>query len=307
MSEHPHVTTAREDSVLPAVVRGLVNHTILSRDTVVTGARVYRRDVVLSKGFPRGVVRCVTGRGRKEDGKGMIREFSMRSRFRLLHKVKNAGCDFFCMVTLTYPREFPCSGSQTKHHFKNFRMRLLRKFPEVQGVWFLEFQRRGAPHYHVLLSLKLWELGDLVEKVRMHNKLGVRKFRTVDWVQDLISQWWYEIVGSGDSKHLRAGAALEVIEEGEGALRYAACHASKPHQKKVPDGFSDVGRFWGVIGKVEVPCLDIQPASTEEIFEKFGAAAMSNRGRVKKYLWDASELFLSGEEKQDCEKENENE
>jgi len=286
-----HELAADAGEARAAVTRGLVNHTISVRDTVVTGARVYRRDVVLSKGFPKGVNRCKNGRAGEDGSGGAIKEFSMRSRFRLLHTVKNADCDFFCMVTLTYPAEFPCTGPQTKRHLQNFRLRLLRKWPTIGGVWFLEFQRRGAPHYHVLLTLKLWEMGELVERERRHNKLGARKYRTIEWVQDLLSSWWYEIVSSGDLRHLRAGTAVEVIEEEQGALRYAACHAAKPHQKKVPEGFADVGRFWGVIGGIKATCLDIQPADTEAIFEKLGAAAMSNKGRVKKYLWDASGEF----------------
>ncbi|MCX6972258.1 MAG: hypothetical protein NTV93_19195 [Verrucomicrobia bacterium] len=275
-----------------AVTLGLVNHTIFSHDTPVLGVRVFRRDVVCRKEFPAGIVRSKHGRAGADGTKdGTIKEFSFRSRYNLLHTVKNCDTDFFCMVTLTYPAKFPCSGPLTKKHLKLFKKRLQHRWPGVRGVWFLEFQRRGAPHYHVLLSLKLWDLGPLVEKTRRHNKLGVRKFRTCDLVQDLLSRWWYEIVNSGDAKHLRAGVAVEVIEEEAGALKYAACHAAKPHQKTVPPDFADVGRFWGVVGDVVASCVEVQEADAHRIFELLGVDALSKKGRVKKYLWDASEAF----------------
>ncbi|MFA7345701.1 MAG: hypothetical protein WC003_15485 [Terrimicrobiaceae bacterium] len=221
----------------------------------------------------------------------MITEFSEQSRYRLLHTVKNADCDFFCMVTLTYPAQWESDGRKVKLHLRAFIERMRRKWPAIDGVWFLEFQKRGAPHFHLLLSLKLWEMGLLVERTRLHNKLGKRQYRTVAGVQEMLSLWWFEIVGSGDKKHLLAGCAAEVIEEAEGALRYAASHAGKPHQKKVPENYRNVGRFWGVIGGVKASCLDSKSSDAAEIFSKLGVSAMSNKGRVKKYLWDASGLF----------------
>ena len=255
----------------------------------VDSVRVFRRDVLVCKRLPSGVVPGKNGMGGE---RGVITEFTEKSRYRLLHTMKNADCDFFCMVTLTYPAEWSNDGLRVKKDLWAFRKRLLRKWPGIGGVWFLEFQRRGAPHFHLMLSLKLWEVGPLVERVRVHNKLGKRKFRTVAFVQEMLSEWWFEIVGSGDKKHLRAGCAVEVIEEEEGALRYAATHASKPHQKKVPENYQNVGRFWGVLGGVKASCLDVQACDAAAIFGKLGVEAMSNKGRVKKYLWDASGRFL---------------
>lgn len=272
----------------PLAVSRLVSHSIAARDMSVSTIRLYRRDVVVTKSLPRGVAVGTYGMG---GIRGVIGEFSQKAMYRLRHTVFNASCTFYCMATLTYPKDWDKNGRTVKKHFKAFKMRIVRKYSTIQGVWFLEFQKRGAPHFHILLSLKLHELGPLVERTRRHNKLGVRTYRTVGHVQDMFSQWWFDIVGSGDLKHLRAGVALEMIEEEDGALRYTACHASKPHQKKVPEGYRDVGKFWGVIGGVEVPCHDIQPADAERIFATLGIDAMSSKGRVKKYLWDASALF----------------
>lgn len=39
--------------------------------------------------------------------------------------------------------------------------------------------------------------------------------------------------------------AWEAVREKDGAKRYALKYSLKPHQKKVPKQYQDVGRFWG--------------------------------------------------------------
>jgi hypothetical protein len=60
---------------------------------------------------------------------------------------------------------------------------------------------------------------------------------------------WYECVGSGDEKHLRAGVQLDYFRTGRaGTISYASKYARKQEQKTVPDEFKEIGRFWGVSG-----------------------------------------------------------
>ena len=293
MAEEFHAIATDAAAGRAVAVRGLVNHCILQQDMPVSGVSVFRRDVKIRKRLPSGVV---VGRNGTGGQRAQITEFSMQSRYRLLHTCKNCNADFASMITLTYPADFPSDGKTVKLHLEEFRRRLLRKFPGILGIWFLEFQRRGAPHFHILLSLKIWELGPLVERKRHLKKLGTKIFRTVESLQDWASKAWFKIVGSGDEKHLRAGVAWEVIEEEDGALRYAACHAAKPHQKKVPKDYSDVGRFWGVVGPLKVEPLAILPADTEMVIDRVFVDSISRRGRVKKYLWDAAPLFLPSQQ-----------
>ena len=73
-------------------------------------------------------------------------------------------------VTLTYPEFFP-SGIDSKRNLKALLKRFKRRWPECSGVWRLELQQRGAPHYHLLLfnlpyvphgTLREW-WGDIIE------------------------------------------------------------------------------------------------------------------------------------------------
>jgi hypothetical protein len=95
-------------------------------------------------------------------------------------------------------------------------------------LWFLEFQQRGAPHFHILTD---WPLPkNRGNKVLWYSRIAKR---------------WYDIVDSGDEKHLQAGTRTETLRSKEGGARYAVKYAQKMKQKKVPQGYEDVGRFWG--------------------------------------------------------------
>lgn len=154
-----------------------------------------------------------------QKGRSKVDGLSEGSLKRLQFVASNTLVNFSHMVTLTYPAEFPTNGREVKKHLNTFLQRLRRR--NISYLWFLEWQRRGAPHFHVLIS----HLGDLSTKS--------------------ISEAWYKIVGSGDEKHLRAGTNLKRMTKSDGGKRYAVKYASKRYQKWVPEGFTNVGRLWG--------------------------------------------------------------
>lgn len=168
-----------------------------------------------------------------------ITGFSNRSRARMMYRISTldwAGRKGVPeMVTLTYPREFPTDGRLVKQHLEAFRKRWHRKFGEPpSGVWKLEFQRRGAPHVHLYVFRPV---------------MGWRVFLT--WARDV----WAEIVGSGDPLHREFGvrvdrqfvAAARSVRKLAGYFaKHNAKDTTKHYQNEVPDGFANVGRFWGV-------------------------------------------------------------
>lgn len=151
---------------------------------------------------------------------GKVKEFSYKSRKHLAFVAQNTEARFDRMITLTYPRVYPLSGRTIKKHL-NTLLQWLRRREIDSYLWFLEFQKRGAPHYHILI-----EGGEYIDK------------------GDL-AQRWYEIVGSGDKRHLVAGTRIESERVKGGLHRYAVKYAQKMHQKNVPVCFEDVGRLWG--------------------------------------------------------------
>lgn len=126
---------------------------------------------------------------------------------------------------VTYPSEFPLDGKIFKKH-----LILLKKWFHRHGVdvlfWYVEFQRRGAPHIHFYLSS------------------GVDKIS--------FSKFWYKVVGSGDLLHLVSGTHISVIRNREKMSSYCIGHVGKTAQKTVPKNFINVGRFWGCTNKAVV-------------------------------------------------------
>lgn len=177
------------------------------------------------------IVRClVRGGTQSQVGGGArkaITKWSDKSRRACETHIRNVPAGSIkAFLTLTYPDSFPADGKLVKRHLDNLKKWLARR--GVAGIWFLEFQRRGAPHYHVFLDR--WIPG------------GV----------EAVAVAWDRIVNSGDPKHLdwhlgklSGRPCLEWMRKPHAASWYASKYATKAEQKQVPENYHNVGRFWG--------------------------------------------------------------
>jgi len=174
--------------------------------------------------------------------RGKITKFSKASRRRLLYTIarikRDAKLPMF--VTLTYPDKFPSPG-QSKRHLKIFLQRLKREFPKAGLIWKLEPQKRGAPHYHMII----WR---------------VPVFDLMLWVP--IN--WYEIAGDGDIKHLQFHRGelgngnkicVSKVKSWRGVWSYASKYLGKTFDVA---GWGDkwTGRFWGTVARENIPFGD---------------------------------------------------
>lgn len=164
-----------------------------------------------------------------------------------------AATDFTKMplfVHLTYPKEYNPDSTVYKEHLDNFTRRLEREFTDAGFIWKLEFQKRGAPHFHLFVwgIPEFKSYSDSAEELRRTYNLSLPAFR--EW----ISQAWYEIVGSGDLKHLHAGTRVERIASRQKAMAYCSGYASKDDQT-LPGKY--VGRYWGVCVRKNIPWAPI--------------------------------------------------
>jgi hypothetical protein len=174
------------------------------------------------------------GGGKKKPIKG----FSSNSRRGLMLAIAGVrlDADLPCFVTLTYPAKFPDPKS-SKRHLKMFCQRLLRAFPFASGIWKLEPQDRGAPHYHLLI----WN-ADEVE------------------LQRFVPIAWNEIAGDGDEYHLLFHLGLlhdskpcvSLVRSFRGVWAYASKYLGKTFSVA---GWDDLhtGRFWGFLNKEKIP------------------------------------------------------
>lgn len=147
-----------------------------------------------------------------------ITKFSKKSSKNLKFHMNNSKVKFSNMITLTYPNEYSNNGTEIKYHLNRFTKFL--KLKKCEYTWIIEFQNRGAPHFHLITDT-------YIDKKE-------------------VSKVWYDIVGSGDERHLGAGTKCERLRLGRvGAKSYVRKYINKSDQKEVPEEYKNVGRFWG--------------------------------------------------------------
>jgi hypothetical protein len=195
-----------------APLKKMNNKLLRSIDECLLTIKVFERDVKMEFS-PQNIPKVSRGTQRRT----RIVNFSKRSAKRLRFAIRNSENLWKAFLTLTYPADFPCDGRKTKKHLNAFLQYLRRK--EIKFTWVLEFQSRGAPHYHIIVS-------DFIHKHEL-------------------SQVWYRIVGSKDEKHLKAGTGIEAIKSKGHLYGYLSNYIKKLDQKTPPEEFENVGRFWG--------------------------------------------------------------
>lgn len=186
----------------------------------IVGIEIYKADVVVKR---QGLTNEPP-----EGLRGKVTEFTKASRRRLAFVASNTSVQFRTMVTLTYPSDWPHDGKRVKQDLRRFLTWLQRVSSGCEYLWFLEFQKRGAPHIHILTDYPLPRKRQELKNYRLH-----------------LAHKWYDLCETGDPKHLLAGTSCETLRSEDGGARYAVKYAQKMKQKMVPDGYQDCGRFWG--------------------------------------------------------------
>lgn len=137
-------------------------------------------------------------------------------------------------VTLTYPGEYDPDPNTWKKHLDNFGKSLRREYKESSCIWVLEFQKRGAPHFHVCV-------------------LGVN-WIPYKWVNDT----WKRIICNTGYARTETRAIRKNI------MNYFSKYMSKEQ------GTEDyVGRYWGVIGRENLPVVMLIMSLKEEEFFRY--------------------------------------
>lgn len=201
--------------------------------------------------------------------RGEIVEFSRASRRRLLTLLNSINKNEIkrpLFVTLTYPASWPESPREWKKHLERFRSRIVRRYGKFPVIWRLEYQRRGAPHFHLLMFAPL-DLGELIP---------------------FVARSWAESVASGDDKHLVAGTRCEIVASWRGVNSYAAKYMGKLEQ--LQPGQESPGRFWGVWYKNLLPISAIETPISVEAATKIRRAMVRYAGLSQKHATRANTL-----------------
>lgn len=175
-------------------------------------------------------------------GRGAICGFSRSSRRRLIdilmmvpwadvaHQTKHDVEAHMVLVTLTYPREYPSEADTVKTHLANFRRNVDRARPtRYSALWRLEYQKRGAPHFHILMMFE-----DPVRITSLQN-----------WARKI----WYRVVGSDDPAHLEHGVDVRPVTVNKHRPGGLMCYLVKYLGKLSSETFH-TGRIWGEWGEL---------------------------------------------------------
>lgn len=156
--------------------------------------------------------------------RGEIEVFSAGSRYRLFRLLHQIEFEEVCFMTLTYPDAFPTDPAVYKANLKEFHRKFEIEYPGIQMVWRLEFQKRGAPHYHLMI---------------------------LDWHpnDDGMVEWmWKATCHTWDMAHELLGVNYELIVDGNQQrliAHYLAKYIAKVDQTEVKNATVKCGRWWG--------------------------------------------------------------
>jgi hypothetical protein len=223
--------------------------------------------------------------------RGTITEWSERSRRRLVKMVlaseaakwgQRGDMTAVLLVTLTYPgqdgREYiPHDGRVARAQRARFLQRWNRRFDGCRGVWKLEFQARAgewahdwercAPHWTMWLEAP--------ERVALPE------------IREWVSSTWWQLVGSQAQSHLLAGTRVEPWHGSlvGYALKYMRKGHDKEYQHRVPEGYVNPGRWWGLVRLpvrwTEIPLSERQFFTLRRLLIKSRQRVRRRRSRLK--------------------------
>lgn len=209
------------------------------------------------------------GDGRKDRE---IVKFTPKSMSRLVATINATDVQFNTFLTLTYPGVFPYDGRVIKEDLNAF-LNVFRRKLKTEYLWFLEFQERGAPHFHVMT-----EFDAITPRMRVIvAEAWVGRIARGAWFTEACyhqagvcpteDEYW-----SAQRSHLSKAynfimrwETWELIKSEDGAKRYVTQYAVKEYQKKPPAGFEGVGRFWGSSRGVKMPDLAIKDITEAQL------------------------------------------
>ncbi len=170
--------------------------------------------------------------------RGSVSGFSRQSRRRLqtlFCSVPRTGFvpSNLLFVTLTYHDLWGSSSKDWKSDLAAFRKRLFRKYGEFPCIWRLEFQKRGAPHFHLLM----FPPSGLLPAISPEPQ-------ECEFMFDVI-RFWNDLVAPGDMQHALHGISMQQAFSWRGAMYYLSKYASKVEEVLAPSG-TPPGRVWGV-------------------------------------------------------------
>lgn len=213
--------------------------------------------------------------------RGNVTMFSARSRtrlFDLFHRLEIKRKPIF--VTLTYGEDYP-DAKTAKYHLKTLFERIRKKMDglSTSAIWRMEFQERGAPHFHII-------------------------FFDLPYIDKLTWQyWWEEITG-----HPEPFTRVERVRSHKQIMAYVSKYVAKvepasktgfislsylhAYHKKYDE---NIGRVWGYFQKDALPwaeCFYYERDLNSNEYAKFRSLAIAAYPPIADYLSQGFRLYV---------------
>jgi len=180
-------------------------------------------------------------------------------------------------LTLTYPARFP-TAPEAKTHLFTFLKRVKRAFPRSAAFWKMEFQRRGAPHFHLMLyGVPYWN------KRRVQTVWGecigqpeARPFTRIESVKSwrhlmgyaakylAKSEYQGDLIAQDQARRLGAGAGAALTGNDAPSVPPVAVAGFNNSTYLTGDGrvwARGPGRYWGVMCAELLPWGELMEAA----------------------------------------------
>lgn len=217
--------------------------------------------------------------------RGSITGISQASRRRMLRTLLRLDYNLTCAdwVTLTYHREWGRGPEVWHAHLDRWIQQLQADYSSFgpSAFWVLEFQKRGAPHFHPLV---IWRRSPAEHQFR-------------SWTL----RTWHEIAEPTSEEHSRAGTRVDRIRSGDrqGARRilfYLVKYSSKQAQKRALDPetgeLCPTGRMWGKtrdLPQTELASIHLDASETAILLRR-----LRRWGRRSRYLSRMGKRYNGG-------------
>lgn len=159
--------------------------------------------------------------------RGDISSFSSASRRRLIKKMlrlERSRLSDGMFLTLTYHEQWPEDRAALKRQLNAFLQACRRRWPGLHYLWRVELQKRGAPHFHLILWRsrgETWEHTDDIYR----------------WAVDT----WQRVSGCTTEAHARHGVDLQELTSWREALAYTSKYVAKMDSGEKD---ANLGRRW---------------------------------------------------------------
>lgn len=160
--------------------------------------------------------------------RGDVRQFSESSRKRLLRifsRIQISNYKAMHFVTLTYHEAWREADHNPQKDLNSFLQSLRDKYESIDYIWRLEFQKRGAPHYHLIIMFPN----------------GTKAPKYSEFLKYCVSSW-HRIADPESDDHAAFGVQGAQLNDYRMAFAYCSKYSAKEESS---NEFEYKGRRWG--------------------------------------------------------------